>query len=382
MEIRQLGNSGLRVSALGLGGNNFGWWADQETANAVIRAALEKGINFFDTASIYGEGSSEEWLGKALKSVRRQAVIATKFGFPIGKGPNASGGSAHHIRQAVEDSLRRLQTDYIDLYQMHFPDPKTPIDETLRALDDLIRKGSILYIGCSNFTAWQLSDALFTSKMLNLNSFISIQAPYNLINRQIECDLLPCSIAHGLGVITYTPLAGGFLTGKYRKGKRADDSTRFGKFPEWGSMAMTEENFDILGRLDAFAAERGHTVADLAIAWLLSRSGVSTVIAGATNPEQLMANVDAVDWKLSSAEMAEIDQITLAHLGIGKDAEGASRAICPWCNHQTRVRIPEGAIITGVQRADSFPPLPPSDPSLILEMCNSCLAPFYLSQRD
>ena len=379
MEYRQLGKSGLKVSAVGLGGNNFGWWADEQASTAVIKTALDQGVNFFDTANIYGGGRSEEWLGKALKGVRSQAIIATKFGYDASQDPNDKGGSRRHLIQAVEGSLRRLQTDHVDLYQMHFPDPTTPIEETLRALDDLVRAGKVRYIGCSNFAAWHLSEALGTSRLHGLSSFVSVESPYNLLNRQIEQSLIPCCEAHGIGIITYTPLAAGFLTGKYRRGQEMTPDVRLAKVPPWGAHIMTDENFATLARLEAFAAERGYVVGELAIAWLLSRPAVSTVIAGATRAEQVVANVAAGNWRLNAAEVAEVDQISQAYLGVGTVTEGTTKVLCPWCTQQTRATIPDGAIITGVRRPEYvWSPAPP-DPRLVQAMCGSCLAPIYLS---
>jgi len=379
MEYRQLGKSGLKVSAVGLGGNNFGWWADEQASTAVIKTAVEQGVNFFDTANIYGEGRSEEWLGKTLKGVRSQAVIATKFGYDAGQDPNDKGGSRRHIMQAVEGSLRRLQTDYIDLYQFHFPDQTTPIEETLRALDDLVRAGKVRYIGCSNFAAWHLSEALGTSRLHGLSSFVSVESPYNLLNRQIEQALIPCCEAHGIGIITYTPLAAGFLTGKYRRGQEMTADVRLAKVPPWGAHVMTEENYAVLTRLEAFAAERGHAVGELAIAWLLSRPTVSTVIAGATRAEQVVANVAGGNWRLNAPEVAEVDQISQAHLGVGTVTEEITKVICPWCTQQTLVTIPDGAIITEVHRPEYvWSPAAP-DPRLVQAMCGSCLAPICLA---
>jgi aryl-alcohol dehydrogenase-like predicted oxidoreductase len=379
MEYRQLGKTGLRVSSVGLGGNNFGWWADEQASTAAINNALEQGVTFFDTANIYGEGYSEEWLGRALKGVRSQVIIATKVGYEAGPGPNDKSASRGHIMQAVEDSLRRLQTDYIDLYQVHFPDPTTPIEETLRALDNLVGAGKVRYIGCSNFAAWELSEALWTSRLHGLNSFVSSQSPYNLLNRQIEQALIPCCEAHGIGIVTYTPLAAGFLTGKYRRAQEPSPDVRLAKVPFWGAHVLTEENFATLARLEAFATERGHSVAELAIAWLLSRPVVSTVIAGATRAEQVVANVTAGDWRLSAAEVAEVDQISQGHLGVGTDIKGTTKVTCPWCTHQTTVSIPDGAIITSVYRPEHvWAPADP-DPRLVPEMCCSCLAPIHLS---
>ncbi len=317
MEYRRLGNSGLKISEIGLGGNNFGWWADEQTSIAVINHALDMGINFIDTADMYGQGRSEEFVGKAVGPKRSQVIIATKFGFAMGDGPNESGGSRHYIMKAVDASLRRLQTDYIDLYQMHLPDPLTPIEETLRALDDLVRAGKVRYIGCSNFAAWQLCDALWTSKFNSLQSFVTVQTRYNLLERQIETELVPCCQTHNIGVIPWGPLAGGFLTGKYHQGEKASLNKRLSKPTPGGkstarlySSIFTETNWNKLAKLEAFAANREHTVGELAIAWLHTKPWVSTVIAGARKIEQVSANVAAVKWKLATEEVAEVEAIS------------------------------------------------------------------------
>ena len=309
MEYRRLGSSGLRVSEIGLGSNNFGWRIDEQTSIGVINHAVDMGVNFIDTADVYGRGQSEEFVGKAVKDKRSQVIIATKFASPMGEGPNDRGGSRYYIVKAVEASLRRLQTEYIDLYQMHRADPATPIEETLRALDDLVRAGKVRYIGCSNFAAWQLCEALWTSEVNNLESFVTVQPQYNLLNRSIEQELAPCCQAYGVGVIPYSPLASGFLTGKYRRGEEVPAGTRLGSNPAMQSRVLTDGNFDMLAKLEAFAAERGHSMGELAIAWLLSRPWLSTVIAGATKIEQVSANVAAAEWKLSAEEVAELDQI-------------------------------------------------------------------------
>ena len=306
MEYRNLGCSGLKVSEVSLGGNNFGWWADEQTSVSVIDHAIDQGINFIDTADIYDRGHSEEFIGKAIKNKRHRVSIATKFGGPMGDGPNDRGGSRHYVHKAVDASLRRLQTDYIDLYQMHFPDATTPIEETLRALDDIVRAGKVRYIGCSNFTGWQLCEALWTSKTSNLSSFVTVQPRYNLMDRQIEGELVPCCQAYGIGVIPYSPLAGGFLTGKYRKGEEPPDG-RLSQQMSASSGLFKDANWDKLAKLDHFATERGHTVLELAIAWLLSRPWLSTVIAGARRTEQVTSNVTAAGWKLTPEEVAEID---------------------------------------------------------------------------
>ncbi len=221
MKYRNLGNSGLRVSEIGLGTNTFGQAADELASLAIVNRAIEIGINYIDTADMYAQGRSEELVGKAVKSRRSQVIIASKFRRTMGDGPNDQGASRYYIMKAVEASLRRLQTDYIDLYQMHDPDPATPIEETMRALDDLVRSGKVRYIGCSNFGAWQLCEALWTSKSNNLHSFVTVQTRYNLLDRAIEAELVPCCRAYHIGVIPWGPLAGGFLTGKYRRGRSA-----------------------------------------------------------------------------------------------------------------------------------------------------------------
>lgn len=310
MEYRKLGNSGLKVSEIGLGGNNFGWWADEPTSIAVINHAIDLGINFIDTADMYDRGRSEEFVGKAVKSQRSQIIIATKFGMVMGDDPNERGGSRYHIMKAVEASLKRLQTDYIDLYQMHEIDPTTPIEETLRALDDLVRAGKVRYIGCSNFAAWQLCEALWTSRLNNLHSFVTVQPEYSLLARQIEMELVPCCQAYNIGVIPYRPLAGGFLTGKYRQGEPIPSDWRLSRPATRYGEVFTEANWNTLAKLEAFATERGHTVGELAIAWLLAKPWVSTVIAGARRIEQVSANVTAAAWKLTTEEAAAVDAIS------------------------------------------------------------------------
>ncbi len=309
MEYRKLGNSGLKVSEVGLGGNNFGWWANEQTSIDVINHAVDAGINFIDTADMYGQGQSEEFVGKAVKSKRSQLIIATKFGSNMGDKPNERGGSRYYIMKAVEASLRRLQTDYIDLYQIHRPDPTTPIEETLRALDDLVRAGKVRYIGCSNFAAWQLCEALWTSKVNNLHSFVTVQPQYNLLNRRIEAELVPCCQAYGLGVIPYSPLAGGFLTGKYRRGEESPSDWRLSMPSPMRGNIFAEANWDKLTKLEAFAVERDHTVGELALAWLLAKPWISTVIAGARKIEQVSANVAAGEWKLTVEEVAAVEEI-------------------------------------------------------------------------
>lgn len=309
MEYRKLGSSGLKVSEVGLGGNNFGWWADEQASIPVVHAAIDLGINFIDTADIYDRGHSEEYVGKALKGKRANVVIATKFANPMGEDANQRGGSRRYIMQAVEASLRRLQTDHIDLYQMHIPDATTPIEETLRALDDLIREGKVRYIGCSNFAAWQLCEALWTSRVNGLHSFVSVQPMYNILARQVERELMPCCQAYGIGIIPYSPLASGFLTGKYRKDEEPPAGARLSGPDPRMRRVFTDENWNRLEKLENYAKERGHTIGELAIAWLLAKPMLATVIAGARKVEQVTANVAAGDWKLTAEEVTEIEAL-------------------------------------------------------------------------
>lgn len=309
MEYRQLGRSGLQVSTIGLGGNTFGRYTDESETAAIIHCALDIGINFFDTANIYGRGVSEEHVGKAVRDRRSQAIIATKAGGAMGEGSNRAGASRQHLMEEAHASLRRLGTDYIDLYQIHFVDLTTPIEETLRALDDLVRQGKVRYIGCSNFAAWQVCEALWTAKLCNLNPFVSVQPQYNVMDRRIERELVPFCQAYGIGIIPYSPLAGGFLTGKYRPDAPIPEGTRGYNNPYF-QRTLSERNFALLGRLEAFAAERGHEVGELAIAWLLARPMVSTVIAGVTKPEQVSYNTAAGAWQLTAEDQKLLDEIT------------------------------------------------------------------------
>ncbi len=321
MEYRRLGSSGLKVSEVGLGSNQFGRRVDEQNSIAIINHAIDLGISFIDTADAYGqdinstdkygEKKSEVFVGKAVKNKRSQVIIATKFGSPMGPSINESGGSRHYIMKAVDASLRRLQTDYIDLYQIHRTDDTTPIEETLRALDDLVRAGKVRYIGCSNFAAWQLCEALWTSKVNNLQSFVTVQSRYSLLEREIEGELVSCCQTYGIGVIPYNPLAGGFLTGKYRKGDEQATEGRLSgpNVHEHFRGIFSEENWAKLAGLEAFATQHGHTVGELAIAWLLSRPWLSSVISGVTKKEQVSANVAAAEWKLTAAEAAEVDAI-------------------------------------------------------------------------
>ena len=310
MEYRNLGKSGLVVSELGLGGNNFGWWADEQTSLAVISKALDTGINFIDTADMYGQGRSEEIIGKAIKGKRADIIIATKFGRQMGDNPEDQGGSRYYIMKAVDASLRRLQTDYIDLYQMHAPDPLTPIEETLSALNELVKAGKVRAIGCSNFAAWQLVEAIWTSKVNNMASFVTIQARYNLLERDIEQHIVPCCQKYDISIIPWGPLAGGFLTGKYQKGQDMPDDARLAKPSGVYNNVINENNWNKVTELKSFAEEHGHTIGELAIAWLLSKPWISSVIAGARKAEQLTANVQATGWTLTDEEITRIDTLS------------------------------------------------------------------------
>ena len=312
MEYRQLGRSGLQVSEVGLGTNNFGhhdrppFHLRAAEAAVVVNQALDEGVNLIDTANSYGEGLSEEFIGRALKGKRHQAVIATKVSSAVGEGPNLAGNSRKHILDEVEKSLSRLGTDYIDLYQIHWWDPNTPIGETLRTLDDLVHQGKVRYIGCSNFQAWQVCEAVWTARTMGITSFVSVQPSYNMLDRAVEAELMPFCEEYEVGILPYYPLAKGFLTGKYRRGQSPPDGTRLAGGT---SDMLTEENFDLLDKLVGFAADRGHTILELAFAWLLARPSVSSVIAGATSAEQVVANAATAQWRLAGEEFAEVNAL-------------------------------------------------------------------------
>ncbi|MCC3314496.1 aldo/keto reductase [Nocardia africana] len=312
--LRRVGNSGLAVSVVGLGTNNFGMKLDFEQSRAVLHAALDHGITLIDTADSYGE--SERRIGEILQGRRDDVVIATKFGNDVRRlgGDNGEDwgarGSRRYIRRAVEQSLRRLRTDWIDLYQLHRPDPATPIEETLSALDDLVHEGKIRYLGHSNFTGWETADAEWTARTRNLERFISAQNEYSLLQRGIEADLVPALEHYGIGLLPYFPLASGLLTGKYKRGAPAPEGSRI---QAWGrESALTDAAFDIVEQLEDFAAQRSITLLDVAIGGLAAQPAVSSVIAGATSPEQVEANVRAGQWQPTAEDLAEIDRITSA----------------------------------------------------------------------
>ena len=310
MEYRNLGRSGLQVSVVGLGCNNFGGRLDEAQTKAVIDKCIDEGITFFDTSDLYGgRGKSEEFMGPALKPHRRNVVIATKLAGPMGEGPYWSGLSRKYLIEAVEDSLRRLQTDYIDLYQVHFPDPKTPIEETLRAMDDLVRDGKVRYIGNSNFKAWQVVEAEWISRSEHISHFISAQNEYSLLQRGPEAELIPACEQYGIGLLPFFPLASGFLTGKYRPDQEAPEGARLGGNSPMAGRILNEGNFEMLVKLEKFAEDRGHSMIELAFSWLASKPVVGSVIAGATRPEQVSQNAKAADWRLTPTEMTEVDEI-------------------------------------------------------------------------
>lgn len=317
MEYRSLGKTGLKVSALCMGTMQFGWSADEKTSFSILSKAVDDGLNFIDTADIYSRwvegnpgGVSEQIIGRWMKQSglsRDKLVIATKVRGRMGDGPNDEGLSRTHIFQAVEKSLQRLQTDYIDLYQTHWPDDDTPIEETLKALDDLIKSGKVRYIGCSNYSAWQVVRSLWVSEKLGLESFVSIQPHYNLISRaEFERELKQVCVNFGIGVIPYSPLAGGFLTGKYRKNKPVPDSVRAKGLKH----AFTDANFSLLDLMDSIAKEHKASVSQIALAWMLCDPEITSPIIGPNTIGQWADNLGALDIKLSAEEKEALDNAT------------------------------------------------------------------------
>jgi aryl-alcohol dehydrogenase-like predicted oxidoreductase len=307
MEQRYLGRSGLKVSEVGLGCNNFGV-LDIESSRKVVHRALDLGVTLFDTADVYGNrGGSETQLGEVLGARRKDIVLATKFGMAM--DDTGGGASRRYIVAACEASLKRLKTDWIDLYQVHRPDAATPIEETLSALDDLVRQGKVRYVGCSNFAPWRVVDAQWTAKDRGLGAFISAQDEYSLLVREVERELIPALEATGMGLLPYFPLASGLLTGKYTKGSDAPAGTRMALMKRLSDRFMTAKNWVIVDGLAAFCAARGHTMLELAFSWLLAKSPVASVIAGATKPEQIEANVKAPGWTPTAEDLAEIDRL-------------------------------------------------------------------------
>jgi len=314
MRYRRLGDSGLAVSVVGLGCNNFGRRIDRDASHAVVDTAIAAGVTLFDTADSYGTppGTSEQFLGEALKGRRDDVIVATKFGHDLGgaNGPDwGARGSRRYVLRAVEASLRRLNTDWIDLYQLHYPDEETPVEETLATLTDLVREGKVRYLGCSNVAGWQVADAAWTASSAGLSGFISVQNEYSLLERSIEAEVVPACERFGLGVLPYFPLAQGLLTGKFRRGEPAAPGTRLAMRPA----VLDSADWDMVEALVAFAEERGLSLLDVAVGWLAVQPLVPSVIAGASRPEQVRANVAAAEWTPSVEDLARLDAITAPH---------------------------------------------------------------------
>jgi aryl-alcohol dehydrogenase-like predicted oxidoreductase len=318
MKTRFLGNTGVRVSELCFGAMTFGgkgYWknigqVEQKEADEIVNMAIEGGINFFDTADVYSEGRSEEILGKALGNKRKDIVLATKVRGRTGAGPNDVGLSRKHIIDSCNGSLKRLGTEYIDLYHVHSFDPRTPLDETLRALDDLVREGKVRYIGASNFMGWQLMKALAISEKQNLEKFVTLQAFYSLIARDLENELVPLSLDQKLGILTWSPLGGGFLTGKYRRGKPRPEGARRSNPTDQFLQFDEEKGFDIVDELEKTARNHGATITQSALNYLLRKPGVTSVIIGAKNKEQLADNLKTMDWEMTAEEVARLDELS------------------------------------------------------------------------
>lgn len=314
MELRTVGRSGLQVSVLGLGCNNFGSRIDEEAARSVVKACLEAGVTFFDTADVYGGGQSEEFLGRALEGHRDDVVVATKFALPTGDGPYRSGASRKYVVAACERSLRRLGTDYIDLYYQHRPDPKTPIEETLDTLDVLVRAGKVRYAASSNFAGWQVTEAEHVARERHAARYVATQAQWSLLERGIEAEVVPACAAYGIGVVPYYPLASGLLTGKYERGKPPPEGTRLASSSRYEAVA-TDAAFDTVERLNKIAERSGRSLLDLAIGWLAAQPVVPSVLVGATTPEQVAANAAAAGVTLSPEELGAISEATAPGAG-------------------------------------------------------------------
>ena len=311
MESRVIGNSDLRVSLVGLGFNYFGVRLDLDGTRKVVDKTLELGVTLFDTADIYGnQGGSETFLGELLGARRKQIVLATKFGKPMDKEGKLRGGAPRYVKSALDASLKRLKTDWIDLYQMHETDPNTPIEDTLGTLEELKKAGKIRFYGCSNFPAAQLRQGQDAAKKLGLSGFVSFQDEYSLLNRAIEKDLIPAASLYPMSLLPFYPLASGLLTGKYNRDGALPSGTRLANNPRSAEKLLTEKNWRKVEALKAFCESRDRSLLELAISWLACRRPVASVIAGATKPEQISANVAAADWKLSNDDMAELDRIT------------------------------------------------------------------------
>ena len=311
MELRNVGRSGLQVSVMGLGCNNFGSRIDEEAAHAVVRACHDAGVTFFDTADIYGGGRSEEFLGRALAGKRDEVVVATKFSGRTADGPYGAGASRKHLLAACEASLRRLGTDHIDLYYQHFPDPATPVEETLDALDDLVRSGKVRYVASSNLAGWQVVEAEHVARSRRTARFVASQSEWSLLERGVEREVVPACAASGVGVVPYFPLASGLLTGKYRRGQPPPEGTRLAKTGRYEELA-TDRTFDTIGRLLELGQKTGRSLLELSIGWLVAQPVVPSVLVGATRPEQVAANVAAAGAELSPDEVAAVSEATSA----------------------------------------------------------------------
>jgi aryl-alcohol dehydrogenase-like predicted oxidoreductase len=316
MQYRRLGNSGLTVSIIGLGGTTFGQhatfkhYSDESGSVGIIDRAADLGINLLDTADMYADGVSESYIGKAIAGRRDRFIIASKVGMPVGDGPNDAGLSRGHIMDSIEGTLRRLGTDYVDLYYAHVADPTTPIEETLRAFDDLIRQGKVRYVGCSNFAGWQIGDAHAVAERRGYAQFSVSQSPYNLFERSIEAEVVPCCLHYGMSIVAYAPLAQGILTGKYRRGAAIPPNTRAWQNPSKNLASyMTDAKLAMVERLDTWARDAGHGMVELAISWLVAKPFVSSILTGVTSIDQLETNVKATDWRLTREQVTEVEDI-------------------------------------------------------------------------
>ncbi len=304
----KLGRAGVKVSRLCLGCLNFGWTTDEAESIRIVHRALDAGINFIDTANVYAQGLSEEIVGRAIAGRRHEVILATKFSRQVGEGPNDRGNSRWHIMREVERSLKRLGTDYIDLYQVHRPDPDTPLDETLSALTDLVRQGKVRYIGTSTFPAWQLCESLWISERMGLERFVCEQPPYNILNRGTERELLPFARKHGFAIIPWSPLAAGWLTGKYRRGQAPPAGSR-GARRGWDLKSeLSARRFAVVEALDAIARDAGRSMSQVALNWLLQQPGVTAPIIGPRTMEQLEDNLGALGWSLVPEHLQAIDE--------------------------------------------------------------------------
>jgi aryl-alcohol dehydrogenase-like predicted oxidoreductase len=324
MQYRQLGSSGFQVSLLGLGGNTFGqhegWehYNDEARSLAIIDRAADLGINHIDTADMYSHGVSETYIGKAIAGRRGQFIVASKVGIEAGEGPNDAGLSRGHIMASIEGTLRRLGTDYVDLYYAHEPDPATPIEETLRAFDDLVRQGKVRYLGCSNFAGWQIAAAQARADCRGYAPFMVSQSPYNLLNREIEAEIMPSCQHTGMSIVAYAPLAQGVLTGKYRRGEPIKQDTRAWQNPSENLEGyMADAKLAKVERLSTWAKDHGYSVGDLAIAWVACRPSVCSVLTGVTSSEQLEANAGATEWVLTGEQLEEIETIITERVEMG-----------------------------------------------------------------